>query len=252
MSTTTQIKRLRQSGVDFVPITLQEAVVVNTQHINVPGWEQSKITTLDKVLQQYGSFSADILTQINSKQDKLTWDNYFVIDEDNKVHIKWGSGLTIDESTGEVNLDFNIYTVVDELPEPSASCLNKIYIVPLSDTDAQEEGINTCAEYICKLVDTAYVWEKLGTIQAETDLSNYVTKNVFEEFAAKTQGDIENIQKDVASLDERLDEIETITSGSLTAVNMQYNGANIIVNYAIPDDLYADVAAEGDGIESEA
>lgn len=250
MSTTTQIKRLRQSGVDFVPITLSEAVVVNTEYINVPGWEQSKITTLDKVLQQYGTFSSDILKQIESKQDELTWDNYFVIDENNKVHIKWGSGLKIDETDGTVNLDFNIYTVVDELPEPSASCLNKIYIVPLSGTDAQEEGINTCAEYICKLVDKTYVWEKFGTIQAETDLSNYVTKPVFEEFAAKTQEDIENIQKDITSLDERLDEIETITSGSLTAVNMQYNGSNIIVNYSIPDDLYADVAAEGDYIET--
>ena len=44
----TQIKRLYQDGKEFVPITLSEAVVVNTT--NVPGLNGLGITTLDKVL----------------------------------------------------------------------------------------------------------------------------------------------------------------------------------------------------------
>ncbi|MGN0966687.1 MAG: hypothetical protein ACI4OP_03735 [Candidatus Coprovivens sp.] len=44
----TQIKRLYQSNTEFVPITLSEAVVVNTS--NIPGLTSLGITTLDKVL----------------------------------------------------------------------------------------------------------------------------------------------------------------------------------------------------------
>jgi hypothetical protein len=44
----TQIKRLFQSGTEFVPITLAEAVVVNTS--SIPGLTNLGITTLDKVL----------------------------------------------------------------------------------------------------------------------------------------------------------------------------------------------------------
>jgi len=44
----TQIKRLYQNSKEFVPITLAEAVVVNTT--NIPGLQSLGITTLDKVL----------------------------------------------------------------------------------------------------------------------------------------------------------------------------------------------------------
>jgi hypothetical protein len=44
----TLIKRLNQNGQEFVPITLQEAVVVNTA--NLPLLNGMNITTLDKVL----------------------------------------------------------------------------------------------------------------------------------------------------------------------------------------------------------
>lgn len=59
---TTQIKRLFQSNTEFVPITLAEAVVVNTS--NVPGLSSLGITTLDKVLRTtlgvIGTNSGDI------------------------------------------------------------------------------------------------------------------------------------------------------------------------------------------------
>jgi hypothetical protein len=44
----TLIKRLSQNGQEFVPITLQEAVVVNPA--NLPLLNGMNITTLDKVL----------------------------------------------------------------------------------------------------------------------------------------------------------------------------------------------------------
>jgi hypothetical protein len=44
----TQIKRLFQNNAEFVPITLAEAVVVNTS--TIPGLANLGITTLDKVL----------------------------------------------------------------------------------------------------------------------------------------------------------------------------------------------------------
>jgi hypothetical protein len=59
---TTQIKRLFQSNTEFVPITLAEAVVVNTS--NLPGLSSLEITTLDKVLRTtmgvVGTNAADI------------------------------------------------------------------------------------------------------------------------------------------------------------------------------------------------
>jgi hypothetical protein len=59
---TTQIKRLFQSETEFVPITLAEAVVVNTS--NLPGLSSLGITTLDKVLRTtmgvVGTNAADI------------------------------------------------------------------------------------------------------------------------------------------------------------------------------------------------
>lgn len=243
----TQIKRLKQNGVEFVPITMSEAVVVNSEFMNVPGWSTGKITTLDKVLTQYGIFAEDIQSQILAKQDQLTWDSYFHIDENNQVHIKWGSGLKVDETTGEVNLDFTIYTVVESLPDPSANCLNKIYIVPLKSSETQGDS-NSCAEYICKQVGSDYVWEKFGTLQAETDLTGYITRTEFEQFASSTQEDIENLEEELGKISEKLDLLDEITANSLTAVNVTYNNQNIIVGYDIPENLYADVANESDHV----
>ena len=86
----TQIKRLFQNNTEFVPITLAEAVVVNTS--TIPGLTNLGITTLDKVLrntlgligtnaENIKTLGGDIVTltgvvkQINNelqnKQDKL-------------------------------------------------------------------------------------------------------------------------------------------------------------------------------------
>ena len=65
----TEIKRLKQRGKDFVPITLAEAVVVNTQHI--PGFSTMEITTLDKILGQYGYNLTQFNQALQNKQNQL-------------------------------------------------------------------------------------------------------------------------------------------------------------------------------------
>ena len=87
----TQIKRLFQNNTEFVPITLAEAVVVNTS--SIPGLTSLGITTLDKVLRStlglVGQNAQNIETlggnitqlagvvqlinqELENKQDKLT------------------------------------------------------------------------------------------------------------------------------------------------------------------------------------
>ena len=120
---TTQIKRLFQSKTEFVPITLAEAVVVNTS--NIPGLSSLGITTLDKVLRTtmgvVGTNAGDIamlkntVQQINTalegKQDKLTA----------------GVGITISpEGVISTTNSIELYKIVTQLPTASKDCLNSI------------------------------------------------------------------------------------------------------------------------------
>ena len=77
----TEIRRLFQQGKEFVPISLAEAVVVNTN--NLPGFSSLKITTLDRVLYSLtgvvGTNSINIKNLQDTKQDKLTAGNGIVI-----------------------------------------------------------------------------------------------------------------------------------------------------------------------------
>ena len=95
----TQIKRLYQNNQEFVPITLAEAVVVNTT--NIPGLQSLGITTLDKVLKNtlgvVGSNTLSIdtinktLATINNtlqnKQDKLTAGDGITITSDGTISV---------------------------------------------------------------------------------------------------------------------------------------------------------------------
>lgn len=222
----TQIKRLYQSNKEFVPITLQEAVVVNAT--NIPGLQSLKITTLDKVLKQtlgivsvntgniatLESTVANINTALENKQDKLVP----------------GTGITI-TPTGDgkavisTSLSYELYKVVTSLPEPTADCLNSIYLVTSSNPGYQ----NTLSEYICVEKDKKYSWEQLGTIQADTDLSNYVTK---EEFT------------------QELNSIKAALANTISAQDVTTKaGASIIVTYDIPEDLYDSMVSTSDGDE---
>lgn len=210
---TTQIKRLYQSNTEFVPITLAEAVVVNTS--TIPGLSSLGITTLDKVLATtlnvVGTNSGNIATLQNTvntinaslanKQDKLTA----------------GTGVTI-TSDGVISVtnSVELYKVVTTLPSASKDCENVIYLVPA------QSGIagNIFVEYICVYESTQsqYIWEKVGEVQTDVDLSGYVTQDVYN--AA------------IATINSKLD--DCITAEDILTTD----SSKVVVDYTIPDDLY--------------
>lgn len=211
---TTQIKRLFQSKTEFVPITLAEAVVVNTS--NLPGLSSLGITTLDKVLRTtmgvVGTNAADINTlkttvqnintALEGKQDKLTA----------------GVGITI-SPTGVISVtnSIELYKIVTSLPTASKDCLNSIYLVPSPSGTAG----NIFVEYICvyETTQAKYIWEKIGEVQTDVDLSGYVTNEVFNATINTINGQLAN----------------TITAQDVTTSD---GSARVVVNYTIPADLY--------------
>lgn len=211
---TTQIKRLFQSKTEFVPITLAEAVVVNTS--NLPGLSSLGITTLDKVLRTtmgvVGTNAADIdrlettvqeiNTALEGKQDKLTA----------------GVGITISpDGVISTTNSIELYKIVTQLPTASKDCLNSIYLVPSKSATTG----NIFVEYICVYENTQakYIWEIIGEVQTDVDLSGYVTTETFNQTISTINGQLANAitAQDV-----------TISDGS----------AKVVVNYTIPKDLY--------------
>lgn len=226
----TQIKRLFQNNTEFVPITLSEAVVVNTS--TIPGLTNLGITTLDKVLrntlgligtntQKIETLGGDIITltgvvgQINNelenKQDKLTA----------------GVGISItkndqNQTVISVNHSLEIYKIVTTetwntiKDNPSQSYENVIYLVP--QPSATSSNQNIFKEFLCIFKDGTYQWEEFGTIQTEVDLSGYVTQ---EEFTA---------------LKNRVSNIEL--TGIFAEDVTTSTGQKVAVQYTIPNDLY--------------
>lgn len=144
----TDIKKLQQNGKEFVPITLAEAVVVNTE--NLQGYNTLGTTTLDKVLKALAAVDTnqqDAITKINTTLESLK------------------AGFS--------------YQIVNELPPLGVDCLGTIYLVKGSDIDK-----NKYAEYICIFNNAEYSWEMLGIINSEVDLTGYVTKSDFDAFTA--------------------------------------------------------------------
>lgn len=146
--TKTDIKKLQQNGKEFVPITLAEAVVVNTA--NLQGYNTLEITTLDKVLRALAAVD-------NSQQKTIT---------------------KITNTLESLKAGFS-YQIVNELPTPNVDCLGTIYLVKGSDINQ-----NKYAEYICIFNNAEYSWEMLGIINSEVDLTGYVTKDNFDAFTA--------------------------------------------------------------------
>lgn len=218
---TTQIKRLFQSNKEFVPITLAEAVVVNTT--NLPGMALLGITTLDKVLRTtlgvVGTNAADIL-KLNQAVDDI---NAALDTKQNKLTA--GAGINITPE-GVISAIFNIelYKIVTVLPTPSASTTNSIYLVPASG------GVNgnIFKEYICVYESTQkkYIWEEMGSIQTDVDLSGYVTLEAFNDQINIIKGQLAN----------------TITAQDVTNSD---GSAKIVVNYTIPADLYNSMVNTG-------
>lgn len=203
----TQIKRLYQNGKAFVPITLAEAVVVNTT--NIPGLQSLGITTLDKVLRStltvVGTNTVDIdtikktITNINqtleNKQDKLTAGDGITISPDGVISV-----------TNTSTLGFS-YKIVNILPNADSSCEHIIYLVP----NVKGTTGNVLDEYICILRDGSYVWEQIGAVTTDINIDDYVTKVEFNQFK----------------------------SISLTAQDVTTStGTTVTVNYDIPSTLY--------------
>lgn len=204
----TQIKRLYQNNQEFVPITLAEAVVVNTT--NIPGLQSLGITTLDKVLRNtlgvVGSNTLNIdtinrtLATINNtlqnKQDKLTAGDGITISSNGVISI-----------TNTSTLGFQ-YKIVTALPSPPKKDYeNIIYLVP----NPRGANGNIFTEYICINRDSAYIWEQIGSLTTDVNLDNYVTKTEF------------NALKSVV-----------LTAQDVTTSS----GVAVTVNYNIPNNLY--------------
>ena len=204
----TQIKRLYQNNQEFVPITLAEAVVVNTT--NIPGLQSLGITTLDKVLKTtlgvVGSNTLDIETinrtlatinnTLQNKQDKLTAGDGITISSDGVISL-----------TNTSTLGFQ-YKIVTVLPSPPGKDYeNIIYLVP------NPEGVNgnIFTEYICINKDSTYIWEQIGSLTTDVNLDDYVTKTEF------------NALKSIV-----------LTAQDVTTSS----GIAVTVNYNIPDNLY--------------
>lgn len=226
----TQIKRLFQNSEEFVPITLAEAVVVNTS--TIPGLTSLGITTLDKVLKNTlglignnaqdietigGDLGAltDVVRQINNelsnKQDKLTA----------------GVGISItkndqDQTVISVNHNIEIYKIISSETwesiknTPGQQYENTIYLVPQPSNTSTNN--NAFKEFLCILKDDIYKWEEFGTIQTNIDLSGYVTTATFQAL----QNDVNAIK--VAGV--FADQVYTST------------GQIVAVQYTIPADLY--------------
>ena len=204
----TQIKRLYQNNQEFVPITLAEAVVVNST--NIPGLQSLGITTLDKVLKTtlgvVGSNTLSIdtinrtLATINNtlqnKQDKLTAGDGITISSDGVISI-----------TNTSTLGFQ-YKIVTMLPSPPRKDYeNIIYLVP----NPQGVNGNIFTEYICINKDSTYIWEQIGSLTTDVNLDDYVTKTEF------------NALKSIV-----------LTAQDVTTSS----GVSVTVNYNIPNNLY--------------
>ena len=226
----TQIKRLFQNNTEFVPITLSEAVVVNTS--TIPGLTDLGITTLDKVLrntlgligantQKIETLGGDIITltgvvgQINDelkhKQDKLTA----------------GVGISItkndqNQTVISVNHSLEIYKIIttetwDTIKDnPSQSYENVIYLVPQPAITSASQ--NVFKEFLCVFKDGVYQWEEFGTIQTKVDLSGYVTQGEFK------------------ALKDRVSDIEL--KGIFASDVFTSTGQQVVIRYTIPSNLY--------------
>lgn len=226
----TQIKRLFQNNTEFVPITLAEAVVVNTS--TIPGLTNMGITTLDKILrntlglvganaQKIENLGGNILTltgvvqeinnELQNKQDKLTA----------------GVGISItkndqDQTIISVNHSLEIYKIISLetwnsiKDNPIQDYENVIYLVPQPQATSADKNI--FKEYLCIFKDQTYVWEEFGTIQTDVDLSGYVTVEDF------------NVLKD---------RVSNIEITGIFADNIYTStGQQVVVQYSIPSDLY--------------
>ena len=195
----TQIKRLFQNNTEFVPITLAEAVVVNTS--TIPGLTALGITTLDKVLRNtlglVGNNAQDIITLNEGQQNLVNAVRLINLELQGKQDkLTAGVGISItkndnDETVISVNHTLEIYRIVTAeqwnliKDNPGPDHENIIYLVPQPPVTSRTG--NVFKEFLCVVKDLAYQWEEFGTIQTDVDLSGYVTVETFEALGRRVQ-----------------------------------------------------------------
>lgn len=240
----TQIKRLKQNGQEFVPITIAEAVVVNTGQAG----SQDQITTLDVVLRQVLGNDANLSTTLeninkaleeqasnitatqgaignlqNTKQDKLTFNStQFEIDENNNVSLIQ---------------TFKLFQVVEVLPTSNINS-NIIYLVPYADPEESPANVGNYLKEYVYLSDTQE-WEEFGQIQIpeEVDLSGYITRTEYTNKIGSLESAISTNTESISGIQTRLQIVEgtMITADDVTGSD---NSTIVKVSYDIPSTLY--------------
>lgn len=208
----TLIKRLSQNGSSFVPITLSEAVVVNTTNTLL---QNLGVTTLDKVLRAILGLAGGNISDIQKLNEAVNQINSTLENKQNKLTA--GTGIQISD-TGVISLTANttLYKIVDNLPtNPTDTC---IYLVPSSNVND-----NSFKEFIYIKSGENYRWEEIGTIQTDIDLSGYVTN--------------ETLDQKIGEINVNLIKAESVTTSS---------GSIVQVTYDIPSDLYDSAISSAD------
>ena len=225
---TTQIKRLYQNSKEFVPITLAEAVVVNTAGMDVVG--DQGITTLDNVLRIALNITDNSAESIIALNQSVQTINQTLANKQDKLTA--GTGISIVDGVISVTQSTNLalYKIVTELNyPPTKDNLNFIYLYPSNGVSG-----NVYKEAICYEKDGEYYWEELGSIQSEVNLDGYVTKI---EYSAK-----------ITEIETSISNINTTLSNTITAANVKVNGQNVVVNYTFTDsDIYESMLSINDG-----
>lgn len=216
----TSIKRLKQNGKEFVPITLAEAVVVNGEYI----WNQKVCTTLDNVLRVLYSKDANLELKLEEINNSI---------QQSPSNLVPGKGISItinDNQETVISSDFTLYKVVESLPEASEECLDKIYLVGTSE--------GNLTEYICVSNNAGYYFEQIGSVQVSdnVDLSNYVT-------TAQFQQQITNVNQKLNTVENNIKNINsTIVLLNISAEDIvDSNNQVVSVDYDIPSTLYDSV-----------
>ena len=227
----TQIKRLFQNQTEFVPITLAEAVVVNTS--TIPGLTTMGITTLDKVLRNTLGYIGTNIQNIETLGGNLTTltgvvnaINTELQNKQDKLTAGVGISIQYNENTQQTVISathtLEIYRIVtsetwDTIKlTPRQEYENIIYLVP--QPQGTSVANNVFKEFLCVLENGAYKWEEFGTIQTDVDLSGYVTTADFQQLS----NNVTNIR----------------ATGVFAENATTSSGDPVVVKYTIPVDLF--------------
>jgi hypothetical protein len=105
-----------------------------------------------------------------------------------------GNKIPVVAVAGGLNTTFELFTLVEELPEVGDP--QKIYLVPHPNNESGE----TNQFYECIYINDA--WETIGTLTTDTniDLSNYYTKDEVETLIADELGGLSEVTEELEEI----------------------------------------------------